>query len=459
LEQNWIKTDVLDDVLDARAYQIKFIENISKLKKCNLQLEKLNQLCDSIYRGNTPAHIEGKIIDGALLLKTVNVRSNELDLGKVFSMEPLVYESEKRFQLFEKDICITIMGATEEIVGRSWVYNNNIGKACFSDGIAKIKNVNIDPYYLSTYINSEYGHLSVIQFSGSSTRSYVTNTQLGEILVPTPSVQIQKYIGDKVRKAEELREEAKRLKKEAEELLDVEIGGIDLYKESKKYHWIKSNKMDDRIDGDFYDLKYEILVNIEEKFDCYMMEDIIVDKYTGKTPDKSYDYEDGIPLIVVKNVEENVINLDNVERKVRDNDILKKIEVGDLLITRVGSVGIVSIVEENDAGAFLSDNVICIKLKNMLEKRYIAFYLNSKYGKLMVERWTKGAVQGVINYPSINNFKIPILKESIMKDIDFKITSWKYKLMLSKQLIEEAKQDVENLIEGNFDMSKIKETN
>ena len=184
MEQNWAKSDVIDDILDARAYQMKFIENIIKLKKCNLTLTKLNLLCDGIYRGNTPNHIEGKIIDGALLLKTVNIRNNELELGKVFSMQASIYKQQKRFQLFENDICITIMGATDDIVGRSWVYNTNIGKACFSDAVAKIENVNIDPYYLSSYINSYYGHLSVIQFSGSSTRSYVTNTQLGENIDP-----------------------------------------------------------------------------------------------------------------------------------------------------------------------------------------------------------------------------------------------------------------------------------
>lgn len=32
---------------------------------------------------------------------------------------------------------------------------------------------------------------------------------------------------------------------------------------------------------------------------------------------------------------------------------------------------------------------------------------------------------------------------------------WNQKLKKSKKLIQEAKQDVENLIEGNFDMSKL----
>lgn len=43
---------------------------------------------------------------------------------------------------------------------------------------------------------------------------YNDKNSLENFLIPIPSPEIQKYIGDKVRRAEELREEAKKLKEE-----------------------------------------------------------------------------------------------------------------------------------------------------------------------------------------------------------------------------------------------------
>lgn len=461
MELNWIESNLLEDTLDARAYQQKFIKNILDLIKSGINTKKLDELCKNIYRGNTPEHQEEYDENSALLLKTVNIRSNELDINKCFYMTNTIYNDQGRFKLNEKDICITIMGATDDIVGRSWVYNKALGKACFSDGIAKIEDVKIDPYYLSTYINSKFGHLSIIQWAGSSTRSYITNNQLGKISIPIPSSEIQKYIGDKVRKAEELREEAKRLKKEAEDILSNEINRIPIEEKGEiKGHWINFNMIDDRIDGDFYSLEYEILEKIDEFYDCISLEKLIVEKFTGKTPNKSEDSKNGIPLLLIKNMEENLINKEEIERKIRDSKELKKTKQGDMLITRVGNgVGITAIVEEYDVGIFISDNIIDLSIEDKIPKRYVSFYLNSKYGKLMIERWNKGAVQPVINYQSINKFKIPILEKYKMERIDECIVSWKEKNKLSKQLIQQAKQDIEDLIEGNFDTSKIKEIN
>ena len=53
--------------------------------------------------------------------------------------------------------------------------------------------------------------------------------------------------------------------------------------------------------------------------------------------------------------------------------------------------------------------------------------------------------------PRINDNKEEIIANKIKLYIEL--------LYQSKQLIQEAKQDVEDLIEGNFDMSKVKANN
>jgi type I restriction enzyme, S subunit len=455
----WTNETLIDKRIDAHFYSIKYMQYYNKLMKCKIKKISLYNICSRMNSGPFgSALLASQYVDkGIAFIRPLNCKDYIVDIDNdVVFISKEDSERLKSSKFSSGDLIFTKIGNIGDVaIIPQKIFECNISGNLMG---VKVKN-NIDNYYVLTFLKSIYGQNQIWQGMMNSAKPKIDMDTLKSIVIPIPSPEIQRYIGDKVRKAEELREEAKRLKKEAEEILINEIGFNNVNKGNAKYHWIKEDIVDDRIDSDFYDLKYQVLIEIEKKFNCYLMEDIIVDKYTGKTPGKEYDDIKGIPLIVVKNVEENILNLDNIDRRIKDNNSFKKTEENDLLITRVGSVGVVSIVEENEKGLFLSDNVICLKLKEGLFNRYIAFYLNSIYGKLMVERWTKGAVQGVINYESINKFKIPIMDNNIMKEIDLKILKWKQLLAISKQLIQEAKQDVEDLIEGNFDMSKVKANN
>jgi type I restriction enzyme S subunit len=448
----YIHSEIIDDRIDAQFFTPEYIKSLKKINQ--FRIETLGNISRRIF---DPPHTAPEFVDKSdfEMIMIENITLNGIEGNFRAISETCHKDIFKNSHLEGNELLVSRVGNSSGTFAS--VFPCYKGKNVSGNiSIIKLKDEIIDKEYAFAYFNSNIGQNSIKRNIANTARKFLTISKIREFQVPIPSPEIQKYIGDKVRKAEELREEAKRLKKEAEEILINEIGFNNVNKGNAKYHWIKEDIVDDRIDSDFYDLKYQVLIEIEKKFNCYLMEDIIVDKYTGKTPGKEYDDIKGIPLIVVKNVEENILNLDNIDRRIKDNNSFKKTEENDLLITRVGSVGVVSIVEENEKGLFLSDNVICLKLKEGLFNRYIAFYLNSIYGKLMVERWTKGAVQGVINYESINKFKIPIMDNNIMKEIDLKILKWKQLLAISKQLIQEAKQDVEDLIEGNFDMSKVK---
>ena len=458
MELNWVTPKIIIDILDANSYQKKYIQNLIILNQCGLELKKLFTLCEDIYRGNTPKHVEGSLQNGALLLKTVNIRSNELDLGKQFSMTNSVYFEQKRFQLKENDICITIMGATHDIIGRSWVYNKKIGNACFSDGIAKIKNVVIDPYYLSTYLNSKYGHLSIIQFSGSSTRSYITNTQLGEILVPIPSPEIQKYVGDKVRKAEELREEAKTLQKEIDILLEVDM----LLKEEtdkvyniydSKINWTNEINIEDRIDPNFYQKKYistiEKLGNNKVRLEKYVR--ITKIRYQTGNINK---------YIEISSINNSFGTIDEVE-ELRPEEIPTsakyQVKEGDILVSLVRPTRkAISIVTKEYDNAICTGGFAVLQSKGKVPVEFLTAVLRTNFVGIQFERYCAGSTYPTINEDDVVKVFIPMYSENQINKITENYRRIIDNIYTSKKLIEEAKQDVEDLIEGNFDMSKVK---
>ena len=58
--------------------------------------------------------------------------------------------------------------------------------------------------------------------------------------------------------------------------------------------------------------------------------------------------------------------------------------------------------------------------------------------------------------PAIENIRIPLIEKQKQEDVGALVEKYIDNIYQSKQLIQEAKQDVEDLIEGNFDMSKVK---
>jgi hypothetical protein len=85
-----------------------------------------------------------------------------------------------------------------------------------------------------------------------------------------------------------------------------------------------------------------------------------------------------------------------------------KLKEGNLLFSRVGNVGDLSIVTKNFENKTVSDNVIVIKLKT-LNPFYTVVFLKTKIGKLFLEIIKKGSVQSLISTENFFSLKIPLL--------------------------------------------------
>jgi type I restriction enzyme S subunit len=129
----------------------------------------------------------------------------------------------------------------ELIVRRGWTLvtcSGTVGNTCFvwnnyedyaaSQHILRVvpDETIIDSGYLYAFLSSAYGYEQILQNRHGSVIDEVTDKQLEQILVPYPSPEDQKAIGDIVRKAYEERSEAIRLEDEAQEILMKELTNI-----------------------------------------------------------------------------------------------------------------------------------------------------------------------------------------------------------------------------------------
>lgn len=89
---------------------------------------------------------------------------------------------------------------------------------------------------------------------------------------------------------------------------------------------------------------------------------------------------------------------------------------GTLLFTRIGvNVGDVSFNNSEDFA--ISDNVICVDLKNETLAYYVAIFLSTEKGKILLEMQKRDTARPLISYENIKNLLIPILPIDAQKTI------------------------------------------
>lgn len=139
--------------------------------------------------------------------------------------------------------------------------------------------------------------------------------------------------------------------------------------------------------------------------------------------------EDGFPMIRVVDVNGKAINVSNANKVSEEvyNKFTRKYKpkLGDIIMSRVGSYGLVSYLKTNDK-ICLGQNIVIITTDYC--KKYLFYALNSNYIKSNIDRVTVGSSQKTLSLANINEFKLmlPTIKEqekiaSILSTVDEQI--------------------------------------
>lgn len=458
----WINSGIINERLSASSYNQDYL-NFAKAKsifnfKKVIDIAKVTAMIG--WKGLTTDNYVKE--NGVYLLRTVDIKDNFISLeNAVMAEKEKVYE-QPQIILKQGDIIFSKDGTlgVSAVVPR---YQNK--EMCVGSTLARIRlNPKLDSYYVCAALMSKIVQAQIMYFVSGIAQPHITQEYINKLEIPIPSPEIQKYIGDKVRKAEELREEAKRLKKEAEEIINDSLNfrQLDLlYKGSKvKFKWISTNVLTDRIDGNYYEQKYvETINHIKRNSKKYITLNSIIDSiYTGKKP--MYD-EKGTEAYFVQsgNISSNFLEIDNKEKV--DLSKYNQVLFGDLLIAKDGeTIGKIAINLTNEI-IIINEHTYCVRLKEKYKyySAYIYYLLINDYINPLIRREATGSAQKGLNFSFAENIIIPILEEDIiinLYNLELRRCNNIYK---SKQLVQEAKQDVEDLIEGNFDMSKVKANN
>ena len=178
------------------------------------------------------------------------------------------------------------------------------------------------------------------------------------------------------------------------------------------------------------------------KWDIVRLGDKLIEEafYLGRFKRIYVEEENGVPFILPSQMTEIYPKASKFISPTSDIDIEStRVKKGQVLLTRSGTIGVVSYVSETLENQSLSDDVIRIKATEY--SGYIYAYLKSKTGRLLVETNNYGAVIKHIEPEHLNAIPIPnpppILKQEIHNLVEesFKLRDESNELLDAAQVL------------------------
>ena len=344
-----------------------------------------------------------------------------------------------------------------EGVGNSSVVTKNFQDTTFSDNVIRIRIKNVNPFYVSVLLNSKIGSLLMEQIKKGSARSLISRENLNSLRIPKIIQEQQIYFEDIVNQSEKLIIESEKIYSQAENLLLEELGIKDFEIDDDLSYIVNLSEIKSahRADAEYFQPKYEKLIKrMKEKVEMQELKTIATTRRGSLIDPRFYDDTEGTPYIRGKDFSSGRLEKSGLVYISRDfrpkNEI--KVNSGDLVFALIGSVGTSALVSEEFNNSFISNNTGKISIKNKKEilPEYLAIVLNSIVGKLQFEKEVTRTAQPKISDPQVRNFYIPILPKSTQQKIADLVQKSHEARKKAKELLEEAKQKVENAIENEI---------
>jgi restriction endonuclease S subunit len=380
-------------------------------------------------------------------------RMNELD--NCFALRPEKFAAIpnhifEQYRLNENDVLFNRTNAFN-FVGRTGIVKDQTDCTFASYLIRLIPDCSaVLPEYLTVYLNTQFG---IGQIKRRAMRSInqanVSGSEVKRILIPLIDLKIQEEVADLVNTSYQKSKDGEASYTQAQQLLESELGlnGLRFDKPIGYTAHFSELELSRRFDSEHYYPEFvHLKENLPKQVQLVPLGSVLTCCQRGKQPIYS---ASGLPVLNSKHILENKITLEG-NRYAKPTSVTGlQIQYGDVLIngTGRGTIGRTApyLVSEHQA---IPDNHVTILRSSTLDPAYLAFYLNSLAGKLQVEKYQRGSSGQLELYPfDIRKFQVWDAPQAIQQEIRRLYDQATESARQSKQLLDQAKSRVEQLIE------------
>ena len=407
------------------------------------------QLQDFRVEIRHPREINRSYVDaGTLFLRAQNVRPMAVDL----TSNPVFVSDEDAEKLSEnvleyKDILITRTGAN---FGQCAIYLED-SKAIASSHTFIVKSGDLNPFYLTVYLNTKYGRALIDKGRYGGLQPEIAPPFLRQILVPVwndiPLVIEKTYL-----RSQELIQQAKAAYAAAQATLLSELGLAD-WRPRRQSTFVR-NFADlgqaGRMDSDYFQPKYgEIVAAIKGYAGGWAtLGELVTLRKCIEVG--SGEYRDaGIPFVRVSNLSPFEIT----EEKYISESLYSEIaqhqpQQGEILLTKDATPGIAYYLSEPPPPLIPSGGILRLRSKtDRLNNECLTLLLNSLLTKEQANRDAGGSVIMHWRPEQIEQVVIPIITPETQAEIRDRVAESAALRRQSRRLLELAKGAVELAIE------------
>ena len=388
---------------------------------------------------------------GILVIRPFNIKDCRIDDEDIVYISKEDVETKNLKTYSNGDVVFSRVGDI-----RCGIIDNFDGEVTISPNIIAVKlNRNlINPYYVSTFMNTKYGYTQLARTQKIVAQPTIETETVKELLVPKVSEDFQSDIEHDLKLAFSRQDNSKSLYSQAENLLLKELGLEDFqpkYELSYTASLLKAfgaHRVDAEYFQPLYDYIEEYLIN---EFNARPIGEVdFIEVTTGQYSEEYVERSEGRPYIRGTDIRNGTISTDDLVYIASGNQIeSKKARERDVVVTRVGTIGLSARIPKECEGGTISDNLIRLRFdEKSLSSHYLALFLGSPVAVSLMIRNSRGSVQQRLNQETLKEVVVPILPSETQKTIASLVRQSHEARKKAKELLEEAKSKVENLIEG-----------
>lgn len=355
----------------------------------------------------------------------------------------------KRSQVSAGDLLVKITGvgrmAVASVAPEGFIGNINQHVCVIKTGSKEISET------LAAFLNSDIGEKLASRRSAGGTRPALDYPALLSIPI-IEDKRILKITAKVIELKQKNEAEAKKLLSSIDDYLlnELEIKVPKPPENTLKNRMFitKLSKLSgNRLDVNYYNPQILKLVEVIMKVkNVTQIKKIYSSISTGFNNDTRF-IGDGIKFLRTQNIRPVELEVENT--LYTKDEIVRITSIGDLLFTRIG-VG-VGDVSYNDKGDFaISDNVICLRLKDIQIGKFISLFLNTELGKVLLNREKRDTARAIISYENILNLPIPLPDNEKQKEMVEHITAIRNKAQQlkdkTKELLKKASEEIEEIL-------------
>ncbi|MBI4920075.1 restriction endonuclease subunit S [Candidatus Azambacteria bacterium] len=429
--------------LDAEYYQPEYLGLIKNLD--NLGAVPMGKVAENPKRKFNSQKGEN--------FQYIEISEIDLSTGEYNKSEILGEDAPDRAQWLVKqnDVIVSTVRPIRNAV--SLIRENAKNLVC-SSGFAVLKSEKVEPEYLFTYLKTRPIIKLLDRKTTATMYPAITVEDILETKIYLGNQKFREGVKSLVIESQTELENSKHLHFQAENLLLAELG----LSESKAWenndlfsivNLLEVKKVN-RIDAEYFQPKYDKLISKMKNQNTKLLGDLVSIKKGIESGAEEYQ-EEGKLFIRVSSLSKDGIT-DKDQKYLNDKlyqELKKDFEpkTDEILLTKDATPGIAYVLKEPLEG-IVAGGVLRLKVKEDVDAEYLTLCINSIIGQAQAERDAGGSVIAHWKPEQIKNILIPILPKPIQQKIADLVRQSHEARKKAKELMEEAKQKVEKLIEG-----------